>query len=204
VAPPIDPDHFARNFLTVVAGETAAQVAALERARGRRHRHGELEVVTRLVAMYGRALSAEALCTAVHELRLLGRTVATFHRRHDIILTPTLSQPPPLHHGLRARGLEDLAQRALARSGASALMRLPGVVEAMAAKVYDFTPWTPLANATGAPSMSVPLYWNRDGLPIGVAFTARFGADGQLFSLAHQLEQARPWADRRPPVHAFT
>jgi Asp-tRNA(Asn)/Glu-tRNA(Gln) amidotransferase A subunit family amidase len=50
--------------------------------------------------------------------------------------------------------------------------------------------------------MSVPLVWNRAGLPIGVQFAARFGDDATLFRLAAQLEQARPWADRRPPVWA--
>ena len=67
-----------------------------------------------------------------------------------------------------------------------AVMRLPGLVDAMAASVYDFTPWTPLANATGAPSMSVPL--------CDKAMTFRFAA---------QLEAARPWITRRPPVYAF-
>jgi amidase len=99
--------------------------------------------------------------------------------------------------------VQALAERAMARSRIDAVMRVPGLVDAMAATVYDFTPWTPLANATGAPSMSVPLYWSAEGLPVGAMFTARFGDDATLFRLAAQLETARPWATRRPPVHAF-
>jgi amidase len=59
-----------------------------------------------------------------------------------------------------------------------------------------------IANITGNPAMSVPLWWNTDGLPIGVHFLARFGDEATLFRVASQLESARPWADRWPPVNA--
>ena len=59
-----------------------------------------------------------------------------------------------------------------------------------------------MCNVTGQPGMSVPLYWNGDGLPIGTQFIARFGDEAMLFRLAAQLEAARPWANRIPPVSA--
>ena len=61
---------------------------------------------------------------------------------------------------------------------------------------------TATCNATGQPAGSVPLDWNDGGLPIGAHFVAPFGDEATLFRLATQLEQARPWADRRPPVSA--
>jgi amidase len=62
-------------------------------------------------------------------------------------------------------------------------------------------PYTQLANLTGRPAMTVPLHWTADGLPIGAQFVGRLGADGALLRLAAQLERARPWAERRPPLN---
>jgi len=73
-------------------------------------------------------------------------------------------------------------------------------IDALAEKAFAFMPFTPLFNATGQPAMSVPLYWNEAGLPVGMHFVARYGEESTLFRLAGQLEQAAPWFDRRPPV----
>jgi amidase len=69
-------------------------------------------------------------------------------------------------------------------------------------RAAEFVPFTPLMNATGQPAMSVPLFWNDAGLPIGAHFTAPYGDEATLFRLAAQLEEARPWAHKRPPVSA--
>ncbi|HXI59691.1 MAG TPA: hypothetical protein VNO55_26670, partial [Polyangia bacterium] len=110
---------------------------------------------------------------------------------------------PPLEIGaLRPGGIEGMLQDVVAKARLGFLLRLPGVVAASAKRIFDFCSFTPLANVTGQLSMSVPLYWNAAGLPIGTMFTAGVGDEATLFRLAEQLEQARPWAARRPAVHS--
>jgi amidase len=70
-------------------------------------------------------------------------------------------------------------------------------------RAAEYCPFTPLGNFSGVPAMSVPLSWNAAGLPIGSHFFARFGDEATLFKLAAELERAKPWAARRPPVHAI-
>ena len=70
------------------------------------------------------------------------------------------------------------------------------------ARVQDYVAYTPLQNTAGAPAMSVPLAWSAAGLPIGAHFSAAPGRERTLLELAFELEQAQPWAARKPPVCA--
>jgi amidase len=152
------------------------------RKRGREPRDGELEPLTRAWWEEGRRVSAADYLLALDDLRAFARVVARFfaEERLDAWLTPTLSEPPVPLGEIVSTTAEPL--RAAERS--AAFIRYPAVV----------------ANITGAPAMSVPLFWNAAGLPIGVHFLGRFGDEATLLRLASQLEQARPWSARRPPV----
>jgi Asp-tRNA(Asn)/Glu-tRNA(Gln) amidotransferase A subunit family amidase len=92
-----------------------------------------------------------------------------------------------------------LLSTALARTSLPlGTVRMDGTLEDFDAQVAPMTAFTAVCNATGVPAMSVPLEWTEDGLPIGLHFVARLGAEVTLYSLAAQLEQARPWRNRRP------
>jgi amidase len=86
--------------------------------------------------------------------------------------------------------------------GLGGLLKASGITDKLAIESLSKTPFTQLANFTGQPAMSVPLYWTPDGLPCGSQFIAPFGDEATLFRLAAQLEREQPWFDKRPPVRA--
>jgi amidase len=97
-------------------------------------------------------------------------------------------------------GFQRIALKVLARFNAGGLINLLGGIPAFTYQAFVFAAYTPLFNATGQPAMSVPLYWTDGGLPIGMQFAGRYGDEATLFRLAGQLEKAKPWADRVPPL----
>jgi amidase len=99
----------------------------------------------------------------------------------DLLLTPTLGEPPVAHGTFDSTPEEPLG----------------GFFRAAA-----FVPFTAQFNVSGQPGINVPLHWNADGLPIGIQLVAGFGREDLLLRVAAQLETAQPWIDRRPPVFA--
>jgi amidase len=139
----------------------------------------ELEPLSRALAEMGRSTPAGRYLMAVSFMHRVARQIAAFMETHDVIMTPTLAEPPaPL-------GTFDSSES----DPLSAFMR-----------AAEYAPFTATANVTGQPAMSVPLAWNASGLPIGIHFVGRFGDEATLFRLAAQLERAKPWASRRPNV----
>jgi amidase len=155
-----------------------------------------------LTAMIGRQQSALQAALARDRQAEASRGVARFFQKYDVLLSPTLGRPPIGIGELIPRGPEAVLREIVVAARLSFLLRIPGVVAASVHRIFDFVPFTPLANVTGQPSMNVPLHWNATGLPIGTLFTGRFGDEATLFRLAAQLEAARPWKEKRPPIHA--
>jgi amidase len=139
-----------------------------------------LEPINRVLAEDARETSSPDHALAIMQLQQLTRRIVTFWKDVDVVVTPTLAmQPVPI--GWTYEDTDGDARLAFARQ-------------------LLFTPFTAVLNITGQPAMSVPLHWSDDGLPIGVQFIGRPFAEATLVRLAAQLEQARPWVDRRPPV----
>jgi amidase len=167
---------------TVFNTATAWIVGYWTRRLGRPPADDELEPLTRAYWELGRQVTAADYLLAIEECQRFTRGVATWLGGYDAWLTPTLSTPPTRIGEITST--DDEPFRALEAGGPT--VAYAGVV----------------ANLTGHPAMSVPLWWNTDGLPIGVHFLGRFGDEATLFRLAGQLEAARPWSGRRPPVSA--
>jgi amidase len=138
-----------------------------------------LEPINRALAEDARATASPEHAAAIMLLQQIARRVVAFWSDFDVVLTPTLAmQPVPIGWTWDETG---------------------GDPHLAFARQMLFTPFTAVVNVTGQPAMSVPLSWS-DGLPVGVQVIGRPFGEATLIRLAAQLERARPWADRRPPV----
>ena len=196
--PGVDGEACAVAFLTIVAAEVRADVEWAARSAGREPRASEFEGATYALGLLGKAIGASEYAGAARFLQATAREVGRFFEHCDILLTPTLSQPPVPVGALQPSGAERALMNIVNRLNAGWLLKALGVIKATAAKTFDFIPYTPLFNVTGQPAMSVPLHWTDEGLPVGMQFVGRLGEEGALFRLAGQLERARPWFDRCP------
>ncbi len=198
-APEIDGAALAKSFLNIYFGQVEAFVA---QARADGARVGDFELLTRVIATLGRATSAGRMTAELRKWNSYARALARFHARYDLLLTPTVAHPAILHGQGDPSAAEQAMLNILDRTGLLGLLTRMGVLDGMVDQIardsLQYVPFTQLANLTGVPAISVPLYWTAEGLPLGVQFVARFGEEDILLQLARQLEEARPWFSRMP------
>lgn len=199
-APPIDREPFALAFLTVLGAHVRADMEEAAAAAGRKLSPSDFDAVTMGAGLMGIHFTAAGYVRAMRYLRQEARRVARFFLDYDVLLTPTLSEPPVKIGALQPDAAQQVAIRWMTRTGMTWLLDATGMVQDIANETFSFLPWTPIFNVTGQPAMSVPLHWNADGLPIGMHFVGRWGDEATLFALAAQLEAAHPWRDKQPSV----
>ncbi|CAN5198979.1 amidase [soil metagenome] len=195
---PFDDAALAKDFLTSWFVYCAYSVEEAKRVSGCGDEGFEDD--TLIMAALGRATGSVDLVRAIESRHTHVRRLAEFHETYDLLLTPTTATAPPRVGAFTPPLPIRLAQKALLSAKVGGLLRFTPLVDQLITQNLGWVPYTQLANLTGRPAMSVPLHWTPAGLPIGVQFVGRLGADGLLLRLAAQLEQARPWADRRPSL----
>ncbi|GIW43798.1 MAG: 6-aminohexanoate-cyclic-dimer hydrolase [Candidatus Binatia bacterium] len=169
-------------FGTIVMASVAAELAHWIAVIGEPPAEDDLEPHTRYLLAGGREISAVQWIEAQTWLQRFARRVASWWESgFDVLLTPTMAEPPPRLG--EVCGTAEEPMRGFQRS-------IPMVA------------FTAPFNVTGQPAASVPFYWSSEGLPIGVQLVAAYGQEELLFSLARQLEEARPWMGRKPPICA--
>ena len=171
-------EGFPHNFGLIIAADTEATFRAFETLLGRPIGEDEIEPRNASYRRTGAALDAVAYLQARSWFGMWARRMASWWSGHDLLLTPTLGAPPP-ELGWFTAGPEAEGRR-----------------------VASFIPYTAQFNMTGQPAVTLPLHWTPDGLPVGVQLVAGYGREDLLVRVASQLEQAAPWADRYPLVHA--
>ncbi|MBK7060110.1 MAG: amidase [Rubrivivax sp.] len=166
-----------------VATGTALFLDQLAASRGRAIDPGEVEPVVWSAYQHARSVKATDYLAAINTFHRLGRRMAVFHERFDLLLTPTLAEPPAVL-GRFTMDRPDFIDYRLGPTG-----------------LWRYTPFCPLANATGAPAISLPVGRSASGLPIGAMLSALHGQDLLLLQLAAQWEAVHgpvPLAGERP------
>lgn len=162
---------------TIICVSTALAIQQRAAQLGKSEKELDMEDGTRLTIAMGNSVSATDYAAAVQFNQYLGRLLGEFHQRYDVTLAPTLaSQPVPIGYISEASPKE------------------------YGERMFNYMGDTIVYNQTGQPSISLPLHWSEDGLPVGMMFSAAYGNEAPLLQLASQLEQAAPWCDRRPPL----
>lgn len=193
-------DALVRAYLVQVGVGTAAEIDDLARWVNKTPRASDFEPATWFLRQVGQVMGGVDLQKSRDAIQKAGRQLAAFHQRYDVMVSPTLAYPPVR--------LGELGLKPADRVGLAALRALPlrpailTALTQLAGDLFEKMPNTQLFNQTGQPAISLPLHMSAAGLPIGVQFSAAFGDEATLLRLAGQLEQARPWIDRRPPVCA--
>jgi amidase len=171
-----------QTFLPCFGAWTALELDWWGRLLGRTLTADDVEPATWAVAEVGRAVSGTQFLAALNEIhRFSARVQRWWADGWDLLVTPTISEPPPPLGDYAAP--PDNPFWPITRS----------IVEVVYAIPF---------NMTGQPAISLPLHWTGDGLPVGTQLVAAYGREDLLLRVAAQLEQARPWAQRRPRVHA--
>ncbi|WHY74529.1 amidase [Fictibacillus enclensis] len=180
-SPQIDVELHNLATLRIWTAHVAHMVNGVAKALNRVPSEENLETASFACYQYGQAITAPQLLEATDIMAAVTRSVGRFFTEYDILLSPTTAQPP--------LPLGELNQNAL---GINA--------EQWTEQIFTYAPFTNLFNTTGQPAISLPLAWSSNGLPIGMQFGGRFADESTLINLASQLEQARPWKDKRPPA----
>jgi amidase/6-aminohexanoate-cyclic-dimer hydrolase len=178
--PKADHTGMIRAWVEIVACGAALSVRSAVKSRGRELEVDEIESVARGAMAFADLISGAGYLAAVGKIHAYGREMARVFDDCDILLSPVMAEPPA-HIGRFAHVTEDYLGYRLGPEG-----------------VFRYSPFCTAFNASGQPAASVPTFWH-NGLPVGVQLAAAFGDDERLMALCHQIEQARPWFDLRPP-----
>lgn len=200
--PDINGLALAKSYLAMYFGEVAAEIDRLAQVLERKVVPADVEPLTWTLGLLGRSFSSGYFVTALREWDHAARKMGHFFQKYDCYLTPTTAYPPARIGELQPKPTEAVLMKAVNTLNLGWLLKASGMVDQMAERSLQRTPFTQIANLCGLPAISVPLHWTTEGLPCGSQFIGPFGDEATLFRLAAQLEKAQTWFDKRPPLKA--
>ena len=197
VRPPFDADVMGRAYAVIVGAEAKSMFDNMVKLVGKKPQKGDLESTTALFfRLASKAFYADEYAAANYQVDMASRKMEHFFQKYDVLLSPTLALPPPKIGELMPKRYEEILAEIFRYCPSTFLLRKIAAI--MIKKLYFYYAFTPFCNITGQPSASIPLYWNKEGLPIGVIFSTKLGDEGTLLRLSAQLEKEKPWKDKWP------
>jgi amidase len=179
--PVIDWPSYFEALVVVWSANLAWSIDLLGKIMNRTPGSDNLQRVTEVIYRHGMGISATEFLAAQGTFNQANRAASVPFEKYDVLLSPTLAAPP-IKLGTLDQDAEGVDSAEWTR------------------RVFEWCAFTPLFNSTGHPAISLPLHWTKDGLPVGMQFAGRMNDEATLIRLAAQLEEAQPWAERRPPV----
>ncbi|PAQ16032.1 amidase [Bacillaceae bacterium SAOS 7] len=181
--PQYDVEPFSLATVRIWTANIYKMINGAAQALGRTPSDKNIEAAIWQCYLYGKEMTASDLLEAIEVNAMVSRQVGQFFTDYDVLLSPTLATLPAEIGSLNANNPSINAKQ-------------------WTEQIFTYAPFTNVFNATGQPSISLPLKTSETGLPIGMQFTGRFADESTLLQLAAQLEKALPWKDRKPPIHA--
>lgn len=195
---PYGEEDLSEHFLYVILGEASAEVRRIGLRRGRPVQRHEIETPNYTLYLLGEQISGADFAYHRSCWNQVARRQGIFHQNYDLLLTPTLALSPFPIGQLQPTRSEQILMNTLNTLRAGALLKTQ--LQTLSEKIFAYMAYTPIANMTGQPAMSVPLHWTPEGLPVGVMLTSAIYGEDILLQLAGQLEEAQPWMERVPPL----
>ena len=194
----------ARAFTITISSHVTQMFNELKDVVGRGFKKNEVETATRLFNYLGKSFRASDYTWARYTMQKIARSVMKETDKYDVVLTPIISQKPPLIGEIRPNKQASILSEIIMTLKLGWVFRIQSIRDSilnnLAPESLWYSPDAMLQNITGQPSISLPTYWTSDNLPLGVQFASRYADEETLISLAAQLEEASPWIDKVPKV----
>lgn len=189
----VDGIQLMENYFLMNSGEVSMVISEMEKAIGRAITAEDVEIETWLLHIAGKSVSAAEFSASLSSWDVAAAQMAAFHETYDFYITPSSAYTAPKIGELTYSKTEQEELQAKIQSVDQ--KKQQALIYDMFLPSLTYTPFTQLANLTGQPAMSLPVYVSEQGLPLGVQVMANKGLEHQLLKLAYQMEQSDLWIE---------
>ena len=198
--PPIDGDLLRMSYIKMYLGQVAVDLHEMAIQLNTSVEKLQVEKTTKILALLGNTISAFEYAKAKRDWHKFMQVMAKYFEKYDVFMTPTLAFPPVRIGELEPSKWEKIGMDIVYALKAGKLLLKTGLLDKISEEAMTKTPFTVLANLTGLPAMSVPLFWDKQNLPVGIHFMGKMCDEATLFQLARQLEMNNGWFEKRPTL----